>query len=375
METLLRQRVEESSQHSQELAQVTKVLQDKNGQLAHLTHILEEESRRRTVLEEERVVMDKTLVKVHAQQSTSTVMVARLGEVELELNRLRPQLEKEASERSRLEQSLTRLQARVRELQTTRDGLELELEALKKTNLDDVTRRKRVELELEKTTMTMREYTGTINTLRQSQEGATAAGRRGEEEQRRLKEELERSVREHKASTERLSQLSGQLKALQQQLVQEQGRVRDSNHRYESLHKTLEEKTRALNESSAALEKLRGVTETLTKERLRLEEELRAARHEKEELVRARRGADDDLASQITALELQLQSSARSSREYQSLVSELSSEREKLRLEIELIQKQSIEVLGALRVHLGRSFSFLSDRNRLAFSLSGQYAF
>ncbi|XP_067086395.1 desmoplakin-B-like isoform X2 [Osmerus mordax] len=370
VETLLRQRAEESSQHGQELAQVTKVLQDKNGQLAHLTHILEEESRRRTVLEEERVVMDKTLIKVQAQQSSSTVMVARLGEVELELNRLRPQLEKEASERSRLEQSLTRLQARVRELQATRDGLELELEALKKTNLDDVTKRKRVELELEKTTMTMREYTGTINTLRQSQEDATAGGRRGEEEQRRLKEELERSVREHKASTERLAQLSGQLKALQQQLLQEQSRVRDSNHRYESLHKTLEEKTTALNESSAALEKLRGLTETLTKERLRLEEELRGVRQEKEELVRARRGADDDLASQITALELQLQSSARSSREYQNLVSELSSEREKLRLEIELIQKQSIETSSKIQSTQVQYSDVVKERDALLLKLN-----
>ncbi|XP_074523940.1 desmoplakin-A-like [Halichoeres trimaculatus] len=84
--------------------------------------------------------------------------------------------------------------------------------------------------------------------------------------------------------------------------------------------------------------------ELRTKEQLRLEEELRTARHDKEEALRSQQGHSEELSSQITALQLQLQTSECSNVDYRNLVSELSSEREKLKLEAEKIQKQATEM-------------------------------
>lgn len=100
------------------------------------------------------------------------------------------------------------------------------------------------------------------------------------------------------------------------------------------------------------------MTETQTKERLGLEEELRKARHDKEELLKSKKGSDDELSSQITALDLQLKASERSNVEYRNLVSELSSEREKLKLETERIQKMATEVHGSLALRPGLFSSF-----------------
>uniref|UniRef100_UPI003AACE9FC uncharacterized protein n=1 Tax=Centroberyx gerrardi TaxID=166262 RepID=UPI003AACE9FC len=369
VEVLIRQREEESSQHREELDEVTKSLQEKNEQLAYLTHSLEEETRRRRTTEEGQAVLEQTLAQLQLKLASSSMAVAQLRECEEELGKMRLQLEREGSERSRVEQNVTRLQGRIKDLQVVRDGLESQVENLRKTNQEEVTRRRRVETELEQTTMTMREYTSTITTLRHSQEQANASEKRGEEEQHKLQEELERSLRQNKASTERMTQLSAELKALQQQLHQEQARVKEANLRNESLYKTIEEKSRALNENSAELQRLKELTETLTKERLRLEEELRAIRHDKEELLRSKQGSDVELSSQITALELQLQSSTRSSLDYQNLVSELSSEREKLKMEIEKIQKQAIETTALIQSTQSQYSEMVKERDALLLKL------
>ncbi|XP_071202196.1 desmoplakin-B-like isoform X1 [Salvelinus alpinus] len=369
VEMLVRERGEDSNQYREEVSELTKALQERSGQQVLLTHSLEEEQRRRRALEEERIRLELLLGEIQAKQASYSQAVTRLREVEEELVSISTEFKKENGEKNKAEQSVTRLQGHVRELQATADRLEGEAEALRRTNQEEVTKRRHVETELQKTTHTMREYTSTIATLRRSQEEAQTTVRRGEEEHRKLQVELESRLKEFKASTERLTSLSSELKSLQQQLLQEQAKVREANMRNETLYKTIEEKSLAVNETSVERERLQTLTQTLTKERLRLEEELRGVKHEREELLRTRQGADDELVSQNTALELQLKSSLRSSVETQILVAELSSEREKLRMEIDQVQRQAMETSSLIQSTKTQYSEMVVERDALLLKL------
>ncbi|XP_029285435.1 LOW QUALITY PROTEIN: desmoplakin-B [Cottoperca gobio] len=349
VEVLLRQRDEESSQYTEELAKVMNSLQEKSEELAYITHSLEEETRRRRTIEEGQGVLEQTLAQLQVKLTSSLMAATELRECEAELQKMRSELEKESRERSRVEQNMSRLQARMKDLQDVRDGMESQVENMRKGNQEEVSRRRQVEMELENTTMAITEYASTITTLRQGQEHFSTSEKRGEEERLRLHEELERSLRQNKTSAERMTQLSAQLNTLQQQFLQEQARAKEANLRNEGLYKTIEEKSKVLNENSVELQRLKEMTETQTKERLKLMEELRATRHDKDELLRYKQGSDDELSSQITALKLQLQASERSNVDYHNLVSDLSSEREKLKMETENIQKQAIETTAMVQ--------------------------
>uniref|UniRef100_A0A3Q2P267 Desmoplakin n=1 Tax=Fundulus heteroclitus TaxID=8078 RepID=A0A3Q2P267_FUNHE len=348
MELLMKQRDEEKNQHKEELAEVLNTLQEKNDQLVYVTHSLEEETRRRKTAEEGQVVLEQSLGQLQVKLNSSSMAATQLSECQEELLQTRSQLERENKERCRMEQNMSRLQGRIKDLQAVRDSLEGQVENLRKAHQEEVSRRTLVEGELEKTTVTMTEYTSTITTLLQSQEQASTSQKRSEEEHLQLKEELEKTIRENQICSDRNTQLSAELKNLKEQLLQEKSQAKEANLRNEVLYKTIGEKTKALNESSAELQRLKEVIETQTRERLRMEEELRAVRQEKEEVLKSKKGIDDELSSQITALELQLQASERSNAEHRNLVSELSSEREKLKLEAEKIEKQVTEVHGSL---------------------------
>ncbi|XP_060890230.1 desmoplakin-B isoform X2 [Labrus mixtus] len=362
---LMRQRDEQSSQYEEELADVLKRLQDKSEELVYITHSLEEETRRRKTIEEGQDVLEQTLSQMQSKLSSSSMTAAQLRERKDELEKLRLELERESKERSRVEQNMSRLQGRMKDLQAMRDGLESQVENLRVANQVEIARRKQIETELDKTTTTMTEYNRTINTLRQSQENASMSGKRVEEERLRLQGELEESLRRNKTSAEQTKQLSAELKALQQQLLQEQTRVKEANLKNESLYKTIEERNMALNESTSEVQRLKDMTESQTKERLRLEEELRTIRQEKVELLRTKQGHSDELSSQITALQLQLQASERSNVDYRNLVSELSSEREKLMLEAEKIQKQATEITATMQSIQSKYNDIVTERDDL----------
>lgn len=357
VEILIREKDQQNTKYIEEMAETIRLLQEKSEQLAYVKHSLEEETRRRKTTEEGQGVLEQTLAQMQVKLTNSSVVATQVREYQEDLQNIRLELERESRERSRVEQNVSRLQGRIKDLQTVRDGLEIQVETLRISNQEEVARRKQVETEMEKTTMTITEYTRTIDALRQSQEQASAPGKRVDEECLRLQEELDRGLKQSKASSEHITQLSAELKALQQQLLLEQARTKEANLR-NGLYKTLEEKSKALNENSAELNRMKDTTETQTKERLRLEEELRAARLEKDEVLKTKKRSDDELSCQITALELQLQTSERSNVDYCNLVSELSSEREKLKLETEKVQKQAIEVLGHSALSPGLVLSF-----------------
>uniref|UniRef100_A0A8C6LCI6 Epiplakin-like n=1 Tax=Nothobranchius furzeri TaxID=105023 RepID=A0A8C6LCI6_NOTFU len=344
VELLMRQKDEERNQYREELAEVMNTLQEKSDQLVYVTHSLQEETRRRKTTEEGQAVLEQSLVELQLKITNSSVATTQLRECDQELQQTRLELERENKERYRVEQKLSRLQGRIKDLQAVRDGLESQVENLRKAHQEEVSKRMQVEVELEKTTLTVAEYISTISELRQSHEQTCTSEKRGEEERLRLKEDLEKTLRQNQSSAELKTQLSDELKSLKQQLLQEEVRVKDANLRNEDLNKTIEEKNEIINENFVELQRLKEMIETQTKERMRLDEELRSARQAKEELLKSKKGMDDELSSQITALELQLQASERSNLDHSNLVSEFSSEREKLKLEAEKMLKQRLEM-------------------------------
>uniref|UniRef100_A0A8C5DZN5 Desmoplakin-like n=1 Tax=Gouania willdenowi TaxID=441366 RepID=A0A8C5DZN5_GOUWI len=343
VESLMLQRNQDSSQFREELEEVLKALEEKKDQLNYVKHKLEEEIRWRKTTEEGQAVLEQTVSELQLKITKLSKAATQLKEYEEELETTRLELEREKRERSRMEQNISTLQSRIRDVQLVRDRLEGQVNDLRNDNQEEASRRRQLEADLEKMTLAVTEYSRTITTLRESQEQVCSSEKRGEEERLRLQKELEQSLKQNRSSEDTVMRLSSELKALQQQLLQEHVHVKDLNSRNQELSRALEEKTKALNLSSAEVQRLKEMTETLTKDKLRLEEELRSARHDKEELLRTKRESDDELSSQITALELQLKTSERHNADYRNLVSELSSEREKLMVETEKIQKEASE--------------------------------
>ncbi|CAJ1072360.1 LOW QUALITY PROTEIN: desmoplakin-like [Xyrichtys novacula] len=335
------------------LKEATKGNQEKSRQISVLQFNLEEEGKKRRALELEinRLKHAEAELKTKNTSYLEEINTLRVSEKEVRVTRV--ELEKQTSERNKAEQSSTRLQSRIRELQGSLDGLEAEVERQKKATQEEFTRRKRVEAELERVTQTCREHTTTISTLKSIQIEASNSGRKYEQDLSALQAALDKSLRDHKITKDELAAVTAELRALKQKLLQEEARIHELNQRNESLYKTIEEKSRQLNEYTTEIEKLKTLTQDLTKERLRLEEELRAARQERDVLKRSKDATDGESAAQISALHVQLQSSTKRTTELQTLINDLTREREKLKMEIDKIQKQSIET--SMMVHTSQS--------------------
>ncbi|XP_070989190.1 desmoplakin-A-like isoform X3 [Oncorhynchus clarkii lewisi] len=369
LQTVATQRGEEELRQKEALAEATRSSKEKSRQIILLTHNLEEEGKKRSALEIELTKLRQSYTELQTSNATSREVINKLKISEQEIHLVRVELEKQTNERTKAETTATRLQSRIRDLMAMVDGLEAEMEKQKQTTQDEFTRRKRIESELEKMTQSCREHTTTLNTFRARQEEVSTSGRKYEQELRALQEALDKSLREHKATTEHLALASAELKALQQQLFQEQGKVREVNLRNESLYKTIEEKSRLLNDATTEIEKLQSLTQNLTKERLRLEEELRGVKQEKEQLKLNRASVDGESQAQISSLHVQLQSSSKMTLELQALIKDLTKEREKLKSDLDKIQKQSIETSMIVQKSQTNYTEILSDRDALLIKL------
>ncbi|XP_054888482.1 desmoplakin-A-like isoform X1 [Poeciliopsis prolifica] len=343
LELQLRKLQQQRDEENLKLQESNRNSQEKSRQISELEFSLQEEEKKRKALELEFSQLKKAKAELLAKNSTYLETINTLKGAEQEIHITRVELEKQTSEKTKAEQSSARLQSRIRELQCSLDGVEAELDKQKKATQEEFTRRKRMEAELERMTRTCKEHTTTINSLKSVQIEVTNTGRKYEQDIKALQEKLDRSLRDCKVAKEELITVTNELKIIKQKLQQEQVRIHELNQRNESLYKTIEEKSRQLNEYTTEIEKLKTLTQNLTKERLRLEEELRAVRQEKDELKISKSAIDAESATQISALNVQLQTSSKRTSELQFLISDLTKEREKLKMEIEKFQKQSIE--------------------------------
>uniref|UniRef100_A0A671YAQ3 Desmoplakin n=1 Tax=Sparus aurata TaxID=8175 RepID=A0A671YAQ3_SPAAU len=349
LEVQLRKLEQQRQDDELKLKDATKTNQEKTRQISTLTFNLEEESKKRRALELEVSHLKQLEAELKSKNTSYLEAINKLKMSEQEIRITRVELEKQTSEKTKVEQDSNRLQSRIRELQCSLSGMEAELEKQKKANQEEFTRRKRMEAEMERMTRTCKEHVTTINTLKSIQVEVSTTERKHEQDLSALQEALDRSLREHKVTKQELASVTAELRALKQKLQQEQGKIFELNQRNENLYKTIEEKSRLLNDHTTEIEKLKTLTQNLTKERLRLEEELRAVRQERDNLKLSKSAVDEESATQISALHVELQSSSKRTAELQALISDLTKEREKLKLEINKFQKQSIET--SMTVH------------------------
>ncbi|KAF3699393.1 Desmoplakin [Channa argus] len=365
LEVQLRTLVQQRGEDELKLKEATKNNQEKSRQISVLTFNLDEEGKKRRALELEVNHLKQAEAELKAKNVSYLEAINKLKVSEQEIRITRVELQKQTNEKAMAEQSSARMQSRIRELQCSLDGMEAELEKQKKATQEEFTRRKRMDAELERMTQTCREHTTTINTLKSVQIEASNSGRKYEQDLRAIREELEKSLREHKVTKEELAAVTAELKILKQKLQQEQSRIHELTLRNESLYKTIEEKSRQLNEYIAEIEKLKTLTQNLTKERLRLEEELRAVRQERDELKLSKDTIDGESATQISALHVQLQSSTKRTVELQTLINDLTKEREKIKLELDKFQKQSIETSVMVHESQSKFTSLLLEKDSL----------
>ncbi|XP_064848997.1 desmoplakin-B-like isoform X1 [Oncorhynchus masou masou] len=363
LQTLVTQRGEEELRQKEALAEAIKSSHEKSRQISLLTYNLDEEGKCRSALEIEVIKLRQSYTELQTSKTTSREVINKLKSSEQEIHLVRVELKKQTNERTKAEMTSASLQSRIRDVQVMVNSLEAEVEKQKRTTQDEFTRRKRIESELKKMTQSCREHTATINTLQARQEEVSTSERKYDQELRPLQEALDKSLRVHTATTDRLGQVSAELKALQQQLLQAHAKVREVNLRNESLYKTIEEKSRLLNDATTEIEKLQCLTQKLTKERLRLEEEMRGVKQEKEQLK-----LDRD-TSQISSLHVQLQSSSKMTLELQALIKDMTKEREKLKSDLDKVQKQSFETSMMVQQSQNHYTEILSERDTLLIKL------
>ncbi|XP_068604587.1 desmoplakin-A isoform X2 [Brachionichthys hirsutus] len=347
------------------IKEVNKNNQEKSRQISMLTFNLEEEGKKRRALEMEIIHLKQIETELKSKNTSYLEAINKLKVSEQEIRITKVELEKQASEKTKAEQGSAQLQSRVRELQSSLDGMEAELEKQKKVTQEEFARRKRMESELEKMIHTCREHTTTINTLKSVHVEISTTERKYEQELSALQETLEKNLREHKITKNELAAITVELRSNKQKLQQEQSKIFELNQRNDMLYKTIEEKSRLLNEQAAEIDHLKTLTQNLTKERLRLDEELRTVRQERDNLKLGKDTVDKETSTQISALHVQLQSSSKRTADLQALINDLTKEREKLKLEIDKFQKQSIET--SMRVHESQSqySELLQERDNL----------
>lgn len=331
VEALMKQRDEDRRRHRDELDQVMKSLKEKSDLVVYVTHNLEEEARRRRSEEERLALLEKSLAQQQVEQTSSSVAAAQLEECKAELQRMSLALERESKEKIWVKQNLRRTQERMKNLQAVRGSLESQVETLRKDNQEEACRRRQMEGELEKTKLAVIDYANAVAKLQQEQERASVSEQRAEGEHLKLKEELERRSEQSKTSEAQVARLSAEMKELQQQQVQEQARLKEAHLRNEDLQRAAEEKSNAVMEAHCEVQRLQQLSASQAEERLRLEEDLRAALRNAESFSRRRA---EELSSRIASLELQLQASERSKVDSCSLASELSCEREQLQTQV-----------------------------------------
>uniref|UniRef100_A0A8C1NKQ1 Desmoplakin b n=1 Tax=Cyprinus carpio TaxID=7962 RepID=A0A8C1NKQ1_CYPCA len=365
VQLLLSQKHEAENKTREVEESISKSLQEKSSEISRLISSLEEEQRLKRSLEAKTRRLEEELADLKTKNENCNVELVQLHSSHQELSLIRVELEAYALEKGRSEQTIAHLQTRIQELQDELKRLESELEKQRQVVEEEASKRRRTEAQLEKSSQAMREYTTTITTLRKSQEETNLEAKHADEECKQLKEALDHALKEHKVSSQSLAALKAEMNTLKLQLTQEQGRIQDSNQRYEALHRSMEEKTCALNISTAETERLQRHNETLSKDRLRLEEELHSVRLEYDELLKNNKRGEQEMTEQIAALQKQLESSQRAGAEHDRLMRQLSREREKLQVEIENVQKQARETSSVIQTSQYQYNSLQQERDDL----------
>ncbi|MBN3315832.1 DESP protein, partial [Atractosteus spatula] len=362
LQTIIRQRSEEGQRHKEALEDSSKAIQDKTKEISELRQNLEEEARKRKALETENTSLRQTQISLQKKHESSTEVINRLKSTEQEISVVKIELERQTRDKKKAEQDAVRLQNRIKDFQEMVDRLEAEVDDQKRVAREESAKRIGLEAEVAKMSQSCKGHLNTIKELREQQEHISIISKTSQQELQSQQDSLNQSLKEHKLVTDKLN---ADLKTLQNKLLQEQANVKEANLRNEQLYRTIEEKSKIINENKSEIERLQNLTENLTKERLRLEEELRWLKQERDELKKSKDDGESETLSQISFLQRQLQDSTKRSLEHQTLVNELSKEREKLKLEIEKFKKQTTETSSLVHASQTQYNELLQEKDSL----------
>ncbi|KAJ8272779.1 hypothetical protein GJAV_G00093340 [Gymnothorax javanicus] len=365
IQTFISEREETEQWHKKAMADASRLSQEKEQEITRLLEEVEEERRRRKAAEAENGGLRIANEDLQAKHTSSLEQVRKMMATEEEIDLVKAELERQMAERSEGEEHISRLEIRIEQLQQQIRELEGEVQRQREAVQREVGQRKKVEVELEKTTLTCKEQITTVTMLKKEKDESSNANKKDKQELQSLRESLDKALRDYKAAKEQVDKLTIELKVLEQKLAKEQARVNEANFRNEKVYKTLEEKTKAMNDHSTEIQRLKGMVESLTQERLRLEEELRALKQERDELKRGKEDMDSKTTTYISSLEVQLQTRNKKAEELEDIITDLCEERDKLKVEIEKIRKEAAETSGLMQESQARYKELLQEKETL----------
>ncbi|MBN3293126.1 DESP protein, partial [Polypterus senegalus] len=369
LEIINRQVSEQTLKHKQAQEDTSKAIADKNRELEKFRQLYEEAKLKMKAMEVENDELKRNQVDLEKKVHSHTEMISNLKVTSQEANNVKADLDRASRDKSNLEQETIRLRSSITEMKAIKSQLESDLALHKKAALDESTKRKKLEEEVEHLTRSSKEQTNTINHLRLQIEDISIIKEKTEHGLKLQQDSLDKSIKERQKTVEELNQMTIELRAMQQKLLVEHESVKEANSRNEQLYKTIEEKSKLLNEARSEIDRLQSLTQNLTKERLKLEEEIRSLRQELDDMRKNKENVDSDRMAMITELQLQLQASSKRILEHQGLIKELSSEREKLKLEIDKFQKQTLEVNNMAQESQSHYNELLQEKESLLLKL------
>uniref|UniRef100_A0A8C4RLW4 Desmoplakin n=1 Tax=Erpetoichthys calabaricus TaxID=27687 RepID=A0A8C4RLW4_ERPCA len=369
LETFNKQISEQTLKHKQAQEDTSKAIADKNRELEKFRQLYEEAKLKMKAMEVENEEVKRNQVDLEKKIHSHTEMISNLKVTSQEANVVKADLDRASREKSNLEQETIQLRSSITEIKAIKSQLESDLALHKQAALDESTKRKKLEEELEHLTRSSKEQTNTINHLRLQIEDISIIKEKTEHGLKLQQDSLDKSIKERQKTVEELNQMTIELRAMQQKLLVEHESVKEANSRNEQLYKTIEEKSKLLNEARSEIDRLQSLTQNLTKERLKLEEEIRSLRQELDDIRKNKENVDSDRMAMVTELQLQLQASSKRILEHQGLIKELSNEREKLKLEIDKFQKQTLEVNNMAQESQSNYNELLQEKESLLLKL------
>ncbi|XP_069776968.1 desmoplakin-A isoform X1 [Narcine bancroftii] len=346
IEILTKFKTEETMRFKSFQEDSSKAIQDKGKEIEKLRVLLEEEINKRKHIENEN---NKLKLLESEFQKKEAEKLLKIKTTEQEFTVIRIEHERLIKENSGLEKEIARLQTTIREANNAKYKMDEELRELRRNLIEEGSKRKSAEEEIKCFEQKCREQTSSIVRLTHQIEDISFKKKRTEDDLSKQLNALDQHRKEKAINTDELNRLSADLATLRCQLTQEQENVKQAHQRNECLQKTIEEKAKALNEKISEEDRLRSVVEKLTKERLKLEEELRSLKNEFDEFRRFQNEAEGDKSQTISELRQQLELSNKRSTDLQGLINELKNEREKLKLEVESFRKQALEATNMIK--------------------------
>lgn len=347
IETLTKFKTEETIKFKSFREDSSKAIQDKAKEIDRLKILLEEEVNKRKRWENENDKLKQMQIDFQRKEAEKLTIIKT---TEQEFTVIKVENERISREKAGLERDIARLQSSIKEANNAKYKIDEELIKLRKNVHEESSKRRSAEEETKRFEQKCREHITSITRLTNQIEEMSVLKQKAVNDLSQQRNAFDQQRKEKDISTEELNRLYADVDMLRRQLSHEQENLKQAHQRNEYLQKTIEEKSKVLNENTSEIDRLRSIVENLTKERLKLEEQLRKLKIDFDDFRKFQNEAEGDKSQTISTLRLQLEQTNRRTTDLQGLINELKNEREKLKLEVESFQKQALEATDMIKL-------------------------